>query len=83
MSEDRRAGACGLACCRVRKRWDLDDPAGAFVEHADVFVDHVNVTNSLAVRDTDAVTGPAARFGCAVTDGSACIVLGCVVLPAH
>jgi hypothetical protein len=72
----------------VRKRWGLDAPVDAFVRHVNVvsfFVCPVDVVGSLAFRHTDADTfgGTAACFGYAVNDGGACVVPGCVVLPAH
>lgn len=83
MPEDRCAGACGLACCRVRKRWGLDVPA--FVGHVDSFVGYAHIIDPLAFRDTDAgpLSGATTCFGYAVSDGGACAVPDCVVLPAH
>ncbi len=51
----------------------------------DVIVGQADVIDYLAFRDTDAdaLSGPAACFACAVTDGTACAVSSCVVLPAH
>jgi hypothetical protein len=62
----------------VRKRWGLD-----FL--ADAFVDHIDGIDSLAFRYTDAdkLGGPAVRVSYAATDGGACVVPSCGVLPAH
>ena len=70
------------------KRWGLDAPVDAFIHHVSVvgfFVSHVAVCGSVAFRDTDAsaLSGPAACVDSTVTDGGACAVHGCVVLPAH
>jgi hypothetical protein len=62
----------------VRKRWRFD----AFIHRVDVVG---YVIGFLAFRDTDAdaLSGPAACVGFTVTDGGACALHGCVVLPAH
>lgn len=62
----------------MRKRRGLDAPVDAFVRR-------VNVVGSFAFRDTDADTfgGTAACVGYAINGGGACVVPGCVVLPAH
>ena len=74
--EARRAGACGLACCRVRKRWGLDAPVGAFNYHvnAGAFIYHV---------DAGAFVHHVDVLGSTVISCSACAIYGCVVLPAH
>lgn len=59
--------------------------AGTFVSGIDVTVGQADIIDSLAFRDTDAdaLSDPAACFAYADTDGAACAVSSCVVLPAH
>ena len=82
--EARHAGARGLACCRVRKRWGLDAPVGSFVRHLDVGsrIRHLDVGSRIRHLDVGSFVYHV-DVGSTVINGSAHAIHGCVVLPAH
>ena len=80
--EARHAGARGLACCRVRKRWGLYAPVGSFVRHVDVSsrARHVDVGSRARYVDVGSFVYHV-DVGSTVINGGAYSIHGCVVLP--
>lgn len=76
LPQDRRAGARGRACRRVRKRCEFHAHANAFTDaQCRAGGEHIAVTYPLAYSHTDArggASGAPARSGYVASDDIAC-----------